>query len=127
VNAAERVRAYLQTRTAYYAEIRADVPAEVASIHDWETGKDVPLREADLEALLQTLELLASSPEDPLSREYVLNKAARQVEGDYLSRPALAQCNRCGRFTWAPSEVNQTDQMTQPSGQPCGGYMEALK
>lgn len=46
---------------------------------------------------------------------------------DILNRPALAQCNRCGRFTWSPSEVRTTDLMTQPDSRPCGGFMEALK
>jgi hypothetical protein len=33
----------------------------------------------------------------------------------------LAQCNRCGRKTWAQDQVNEEDRMTQPDGNPCGG------
>lgn len=39
---------------------------------------------------------------------------------DPLANP-LARCDRCGRSTWAPSEVGAVDEMTQPSGLACGG------
>lgn len=60
MNAPERVRNYLQTRIAYYREINESLPASIATTHDWETGKNVPLREADLEVLLQMQDMLAA-------------------------------------------------------------------
>lgn len=38
-----------------------------------------------------------------------------------LDTPPLGRCNRCGRQTWAESEVGTEDRMTQPDGNPCGG------
>lgn len=42
-----------------------------------------------------------------------------------LDAPPLGQCNRCQRQTWAPSELNTEDRMTQPDGNPCGGRIVA--
>lgn len=33
----------------------------------------------------------------------------------------LAECGRCHRKTWTPSEVGQEDRLPQPDGYPCGG------
>lgn len=39
--------------------------------------------------------------------------------------PPLAECNRCHRKTWAPSEIGTEDRMPQPDGNPCGGRIVA--
>jgi hypothetical protein len=39
---------------------------------------------------------------------------------------ALAECGKCHRKTWAPSEVGQEDRMTQPDGEPCGGQFREV-
>jgi len=38
-----------------------------------------------------------------------------------IDAPPLAECDKCHRKTWAPSEVGQEDRMTQPDGRACGG------
>ena len=38
-----------------------------------------------------------------------------------LDAPPLGECNRCHRETWATSEIDTEDRMTQPDGNPCGG------
>jgi hypothetical protein len=42
-----------------------------------------------------------------------------------LNAPPLAECDRCGRKTWAEAEVGTEDRMTQPDGNPCGGRLRA--
>jgi hypothetical protein len=40
---------------------------------------------------------------------------------DMLDAAPLAECGRCHRRTWSPSEVGREDRLTQPDGFPCGG------
>lgn len=111
---AERVRAYLQARASFRAEEalqRRNTPGQVIdSEFDYTTHKYVDLLEEDLRSLLP--------PENP-GPEYI------RID-DILDKPPVAQCTRCGRKTWSSSEVNTEDRMTQPDGQPCGGFLEAL-
>lgn len=74
-NAAERVRAYLTARAEHQA--RDSTHGNTISFRVSNTGEKVPLREADLEALLQTVEFLAAlasrnlvREEDPTPYEY---------------------------------------------------------
>lgn len=85
MNSAERIRAYLTARAQ-------DPPAPMTDAF-FEQGfiarhGEHYLREADLETVLQMLDLLAiliagrsRVTDDPISQEYVLMKAERQVTG----------------------------------------------
>lgn len=48
------------------------------------------------------------------------------INPDWLEAPPLGVCRRCGRKTWAESELGAEDRMTQPDGDPCGGRIEAI-
>lgn len=64
MNSAERIRAYLTARAAHRKHEQsqgwATPGAVVDEEFDYATGKYVQLTEADLEAVLQTLEILAN-------------------------------------------------------------------
>jgi hypothetical protein len=42
----------------------------------------------------------------------------------YEPSPFVAQCNRCLRKTVSANEIGKEDRMTQPDGNPCGGFFE---
>lgn len=53
--------------------------------------------------------------------EKVPDGAWTPVEQTHLAAPPRAICNRCGRVTYAATDIGEKDTMTQPSGEPCGG------
>lgn len=44
-----------------------------------------------------------------------------KLEGHLADDAPCQRCGRCGRYTWAVSEFDGEDRMTQPDGSPCGG------
>lgn len=47
------------------------------------------------------------------------------INPGWLDAPPIGVCRRCGRKTWAESELRAEDRMMQPDGGPCGGLIEA--
>lgn len=69
---------------------------------------------------------------DPRALAVLLRAIAEDIEDDIGAHPddagreedpMTARCNRCGRITYEPGNVNTEDRMTQPDGNPCGGRL----
>lgn len=87
-----------------------------ASVEAFADGKKAGIAEGRREMLAEVL----------AARE--ANAAALGDAAAVVGHPAdaVAQCDRCGRFSWADNSPGAFDTMTQPSGEPCGGTFRAV-